>query len=374
MNSSAIRATEDDVSCRLVRFGGRGFVLKWPPRRRTFSPPVALTAITSVAALLLVSLSLVLIGCGSSPAGETTTSTAGVTTPAAADTTTTVATDTTTTVATFPVTVVDDNKANVTIKVEPTRIVSTAPSNTELLFALGLGDRVVGVTSLDDYPPEAAKIAKVGDFQINTEAVMALSPDLVIGYAGAEEALKPVQAKGTPVIILNPATVEGIYANIATVGMATGATAKAAELVDSIKAQIKQISDAAAATGQSPKVFYAVDNTLWTCGPGSFVDDLLQLAHATNVAAMRGADSAGVQAYYQFAPEQLVASDPDIILVPNTAYKSADEFTGDARFKSLRAVKEGHVYLINDVVVTRPGPRIGDGLKTLVDIIHPGAL
>jgi iron complex transport system substrate-binding protein len=270
--------------------------------------------------------------------------------------------------------VVDDDKVSVTIKAQPKRIVSTAPSNTEILFALGLGDRIVGVTSLDDYPPEAASVAKVGDFQINTEAVMALSPDLVVGYAGAEEALKPVQNAGAPVIILNPTTIDGIYSNILLVGQATGATAQAAELVDSLKTQIDTVSKAAAATGESPKVFYAVDNTLWTCGPGSFVDNLLTLAHATNVAAQPGADSAAVQAYYQFAPEQLIAADPDIILVPNTAYKSADEFTSDARFASLRAVKEGHVYLINDIVVTRPGPRIGDGLKTLVDLIHPGAL
>jgi iron complex transport system substrate-binding protein len=323
-----------------------------------------------VAALLLVAGMAVLVGgCGSSAADETTTT-------AAAATTTSVAAETTTTVGapaegTFPVTVVDDNKSSITISAKPVRIVSTAPSNTEILFALGLADRIVGVSSLDDYPAEAAAVAKVGDFQINTEAVVALSPDLVVGYAGAEEALAPVATAGTPVIMLNPTTLDGIYANIALVGQATGATGPAAELVESLKAQIAQISEAAAASGESPKVFYAVDNTLWTCGPGSFVDNMLTLAHATNVAALPGADSAAVQAYYQFAPEQLVAADPDIILIPNTAYKSVDEFTSDARFTSLRAVKEGHVYLINDVVVTRPGPRIGDGLKTLVDLIHP---
>lgn len=345
-------------------------------RRRSRSPMTFTVVIALLAIAIMVALVLPLTACGSGPGSQTST-TAVATTEAAAPTTTLAAETTSTAAAvegTFPVTVVDDDKASVTIKVQPKRIVSTAPSNTEILFALGLGDRIVGVTSLDDYPPEAANVAKVGDFQINTEAVMALSPDLVVGYAGAEEALKPVQNAGAPVIILNPTTIDGIYNNILLVGQATGATAKAAELVASLKAQIDTISKAAAATGQSPKVFYAVDNTLWTCGPGSFVDNLLTLAHATNVAAQPGSSSTAVQAYYQFAPEQLIAADPDIILVPNTAYKSADEFTSDARFASLRAVKEGHVYLINDIVVTRPGPRIGDGLKTLVDLIHPGAL
>lgn len=348
----------------------------WPKppcaKRRTLFHSPSLLAVVLAAVLLLAGASMLLAGCGSSAPDETTATTLAVTTTAAA-----VAPTTTTAAApaegTFPVTIVDDDKVSVTIKAKPMRIVSTAPSSTEILFALGLDDRIVGVTSLDDYPPQAANVAKVGDFQVNTEAVMALSPDLVVGYAGAEDALKPVQAGGASVIMLNPATVDGIFSNITTLGAATGATGKAAELLDAIKAQIKQVSDAAAATGESPKVFYAVDNTLWTCGPGSFVDDMMTLAHVTNVASS-GPDSAAVQAYYQFAPEQLVAADPDIILIPNTAYKSVDEFTGDARFASLRAVKDGHVYLVDDVVVTRPGPRIGEGLKTLVDLVHPGAL
>jgi iron complex transport system substrate-binding protein len=98
---------------------------------------------------------------------------------------------------------------------------------------------------------------------------------------------------------------------------------------------------------------------------------MLTLAHATNVASLPTFSKTATSAYYQFSPEQLIAADPDIILLPNTAYKSIKEFTGDARFAGLRAVKEGHVYMINDVVVTRPGPRIVEGLQTLVDIIHP---
>ena len=132
------------------------------------------------------------------------------------------------------------------------------------------------------------------------------------------------------------------------------------------------MTDKTATTGTKPKVFYAVDNTLWTCGPGSFVDELLTLVNATNVGSLPGKDAPGVQAYYQFSPEQLVAADPDVILLPNTAYTSADEFTADARFGSLRAVKEGHVYLVNDVLITRPGARIGEGLKTLAEAVHPG--
>ena len=348
-----------------------------PSRQRRV--PFASLAVL-VALVLLVSAGLLVAGCGSA----TTTSTAPATTTAstaAPETTTTAApAGTTTSLAsqpagevTYPLTVTDDNGNSVTIKAKPARIVSTAPASTEILFALGVGDRVVGVTSLDDYPPEAAAIAKVGDFQPNAEAIMALSPDLVIGYSGNEEALAPIQAAGAPVLILNPATFDQIYANIDLLGQVTGATQKAVEVADSIKTQVKAVTDAAAQFKFSPKVFYAVDNTLWTAGPGSFVDAMLKLVGATNIGSMPGADSAAAQAYYQLAPEQLIAADPDVILLPNTAYKSVDEFTNDPRFSQLTAVKEGKVYLVNDVIITRPGPRIGEGLKALLDAIQPTA-
>lgn len=338
----------------------------------TYAKRIPFSRSLSSAALLLLVLvlagSLLLAGCGSEATESTDTTVEVTTTAASAEETTTAAAT-----ADFPVTVTDDFDNTVTIEAAPQRIVSTSPSVTEILFALELGDRIVGVSSLDDYPPEAADKEKVGDFQINTEAVIALSPDLVVGYTGAQEALKPVQDGGTPVIITNPTTLDGIYANILSIGAATGTNDEAVALIDSIQTKIEEVSAAAEATGQSPKVFYAVDNTLWTVGPGSFVDNLLTLTHATNVAATSG-DGAAVDPYYQFAPEQLIAADPDLIMVPNTAYKSVDEFTGDARFASLRAVKEGRVYLVDDVVITRPGPRIADGLETLVKLIHPDAL
>jgi iron complex transport system substrate-binding protein len=361
-------------------------------QRRTALLPVALVLVLA----LVLGAGLLVAGCGGTEA-TTTTAASPATTAASTATTTGAATtgstgattggsattaapaQTTTSAAaqtsagTFPVTVTDDDGTKVAIKSKPARIVSTKPASTEILFAIGAGDRVVGVSSLDDYPPEAANIAKVGDFEPNTEAVMGLSPDLVISYSGYEEKLDPVAAEGAAVVTLNPASVDGIYADITMLGAATGNTEQAAALVDSIKTQIKKLSDAATATGSAPKVFYAVDNTLWTVGPGTFVDDLLKLANAVNIGSMPGSDGAGVQQYYQFAPEQLIAADPDVILLPNTAYKTVDEFTSDPRFAQLSAVKDKQVFLIDDVIVTRPGPRISTGLEDLVRAIHPDA-
>ena len=320
---------------------------------------VLVTSALLVAAVAVVVLAALLVaGCGS----EATTTTSAPTTTVAP--VTTLAPTTTTAVAAFPVTVTDDNGDTATVEAEPKRIVSTAPASTETLFALGVGDRIVGVTSLDDYPPEVEDIAKIGDFTANTEAVMALSPDLVVGYSGNEEALTPVKQAGAPVIIFNPASLDGIYANITALGAVTGTADKAAELIASIQAEVKAVTGKTAATGARPKVFYAVDNTLWTCGPGSFVDELLTLVNVTNVGSMQP-EGAGVQAYYQFSPEQLIAADPDVILLPNTAYTSTDEFTADARFGSLRAVKEGKVYLVDDVLITRPGRPHRTGTEVL---------
>ena len=164
-----------------------------PCRRQVWqrSLPLILIALLAIAFLTVALLSAVaLSGCGS---GGTASTRAWVT-------------------------VTDDDHNVVNIPKKPVRIVSTAPANTETLFALGVGNRVVGVTSLDDYPPEAAKIAKVGDFKLNTEAVVALNPDLIVGYSGNEEALAPLQKNNVPVIIFNPTNLDGIYANITTVG------------------------------------------------------------------------------------------------------------------------------------------------------------
>lgn len=337
-----------------------------PPsrRRRTLliAPILALSLVLAVA--------LLTAGCGSDPVETSTTASAPATTAATAPSTT-ASTVAEPAPSAFPVTVTDDNGSSVTIPAEPVRIVSTAPANTETLFAIGVGERVVGVTSLCDYPPEAAAVAKIGDYQANTEAIMALSPDLVVGYSGNEEALAPVQAAGSAVLIMNPMDLEQIFANIATIGSATGATAEAAEVVDSIKAQIAAVTDMTATLSYAPKVFYALDNTLWTAGPGSFVDQLLMLVGAINIGAMDESGGGG-QPYFQLTPEQLVAVDPDVVLLPGSVYSSADEFTGDSRFAGLTAVKEGRVFVIDDVVVTRPGPRIGEGVKILAEAVHPG--
>ncbi|MFH0914999.1 MAG: ABC transporter substrate-binding protein, partial [bacterium] len=198
--------------CRTSAWLHRLLFRQHPLRRIPFFPALAIVAVA-----VLVVGSLFAAGCGSAASDQTTTT-------AATSVSTTASTVAEPAEGTFPVTVTDDNKVSVTIDAKPMRIVSTAPANTEVVFALGVGDRLVGVTSLDDYPPEVAGIAKIGDFQPNAEAIIGLDPDLVLGYSGNEEALAPIKTNGVPVLIFNPSTLEQIYANITTIGAVTGAT------------------------------------------------------------------------------------------------------------------------------------------------------
>ena len=271
-------------------------------------------------------------------------------------------------------TVTDDNGNTVTIAAKPLRIVSASPAATQILFALGAGDRVVGVNKWDEYPAEVLDLPKVADMQVNTEAVMALDPDLVLGAAGQEEPLATLQAAGTPVLFLNPTTVEGIYDDITSVGKAVGADDKATEVIESMRATIVELSEAADATGATPTVFYAVDDTLFTCGPGSFVDELLTLASATNVASLPEAGGDAAQGYFQFAPEQLVAADPQIVLLSGLRVhqrrqvhhrpplRRAHRRERGPRVRSRRPVRQAaHL----------AAPRIVEGFGALVRAIHP---
>ncbi len=266
--------------------------------------------------------------------------------------------------AQWPLIVRDMAGRDVTISAEPKRIVSLAPSNTEIVFALGLGEKLVGVTALCNWPEEAADKPKVGDFRINREAVVALDPDLVLGISGHEELAEDLGQAGIPVLILAPTNLEEIYDSIILVGQATGAETEAQRLVDDMRAQVKEIRQTVADKAtQRPKVFILLDiEGLWTAGPGTFLDELVRLAGGENVAAK------GDQPYMQYSAEQLLLDDPDVILV---TFAGADEFRQDSRWQSLKAVRAGRVIEVNADLVSRPGPRIVEGLREVAKALHP---
>lgn len=270
-----------------------------------------------------------------------------------------------------PRTVVDSVGREVTLERSPKRIVSMAPSNTEILFALGLGDRVVGVTNFCNYPPEAADIEKVGDhWAPDYEKIVALEPDLVLAVGTAEsQIVKDLESYGLKVFVVEAETVDEVADNVELVGRITGAVKEAEALAGDIRSRIDAVRQRVAETavGERPSVFWVLDSMLWTVGPGSFVHDLITVAGGENVAASSG------QAYCQFSMESLLAADPDVIIMPIIDPAAADALAANEGWESLTAVKEGRVHMIDPDIVSRPGPRIAEAIERVAAILYPEA-
>lgn len=270
------------------------------------------------------------------------------------------------------VTVVDDAQRTVEIAGVPERIISLAPSNTEIVFALGLGDKVVGVSDFCDYPEEAKGIEKVGFVEPNLEKIVELEPDLVLYIGGAAqlEKTQTMEDLGLTVLVLAPSDIEAIFADIELVGKATGAEDEAEELVAQLRRRMEEVTTKVAISSYRPLVFYELDATdparPWTAGPGSFIDVLIDMAGGFNLGA-----SAEME-WAQFSTEEIIAQDPKIIILGDANYgvtvESVEERPG---WEVITAVKEGAIYPIDDNLVSRPGPRIVDGLEALARIIHP---
>jgi len=331
------------------------------------------------AVLLVLALTLsVVAGCGTAaptpPTPEKGTPVATATAPA--PTATVAVAPTATPVpqkAAFPVTITDDVGRTVTVEKTPTKIVSLAPSNTEILFALGLGPNVVGVTDFCDYPSEAKQKPKMGGIKASVEKIVAAGPDLVLAIAetqGAPEVALKLQELNVKVVVLGPKDIGGILASIQLVGKATGKVDEANKLVAEIKAKIDGVVGKVKGAATKPRVMYELDATdpakPYVPGPGSFIDALISMAGGSNIAA-----DAKLQ-WAQLSLEEVVKKDPEIIILGDANYGTTPEQVKQRPgWSNLTAVKKGAVKPIDDNLISRPGPRIGDGLEALAKIIHP---
>ena len=311
-----------------------------------------LTARRAAAALTLLALgtllALTLAGCGST-AAERPAGTAG------------------SSAAAFPVTITDDASRTVTVKAEPERIVSLAPANTEIAFALGLGDKVVGVTTYDDYPAEVTSIAKIGDFASpNLESIAAAKPDLVLATSGVQaEMVTKLEDLGATVVVIDPQNIAGVYADIERVGKITGASAQAGELATAIKADVEAVRKAVAGAAPVTAFVEIGQNPLFTVGTGTLIDELVALAGGTNVVTQPG--------YVGYSAEQLIAADPQVYLATKGSMSDPSALKSRAGFGKLAAVKNGRVVILDDNLVSRPGPRFVEGLKQIAQGLHPDA-
>ena len=270
----------------------------------------------------------------------------------------------------FPVTLTDDEGTAVTIAAEPQRIVSLTPATTEILFTIGAGDRIVGkVEDVADFPPEAAAIPIVARFDgVDIEQVVVLEPDLVIS-AGVGltqgDAVEQLRRADVPVLVVYPTTIDGGLAGIRLIGRATGFVDAADSLAIAMEQRIDELERLAATATERPRVFYEIDVTggIFTPPVDSIYGEMFLLA---------GAEPISGDASYSISLEKLVAADPEVILLGDAAYGVTAEAVADRPgWKGMTAVKDGRIYPIDDILVTRPGPRLVEGLEALIRAIHP---
>ncbi|HJQ26770.1 MAG TPA: cobalamin-binding protein [Blastocatellia bacterium] len=258
--------------------------------------------------------------------------------------------------------VTDELDRTVKVAAEPQRIVSLAPSITETLFALGLGDRVVGVTSYCDYPPEATAKEKVGDtLRPSVEKIVALRPDLVVVSTSSqlEQFIRQFDDLGIPVYVSNPRNVAGVIETIERIGTLTGATGRARELSDRLQKRLASL-DARLQGAARPRVLVILSTEpLITAGGSTFINDLIERAGGQSIAARETAE------YPQYSLETAVAARPEVIFL------QAQEARLPERLRVTPAAQAGRVYHIDDNLMLRPGPRIIDGLEQMAAEIHP---
>jgi iron complex transport system substrate-binding protein len=321
------------------------------------------------AVLSIVAVAAALSGCGGfTPQGS---STSPATSPPSASAAT--APTPTTTAPAFPLTLTDDDGVKVTMSKAPERIVTFAPANTEILFALGIGDRVVGVSgSYDDYPPQAKSLPQVGgagDFGVdpNIEKVVALHPDLMLTTSGGEQWKARLKQVGVMVFAIDATDFDDLLHDIDTVGTLTGTAAAAAQVTDGMRASAEGIQSKVAADPAVSCFYEVYYPPLTTVGPHTFVFDLLKRAGCDPVTASAHAP------YPTWSVERLVAESPQVYLLDSLSGATPQAVEKRHGFDAVAAVHDGHVVVIDSNLVTRPGPRIVQGLDALAHALHPDA-
>lgn len=315
--------------------------------------------------LFLVMLSALLAGCAAPT--EAALPPTGVPAP-------TVALPTDVPPTSAALTVTDDLGRELTLTSTPQRIVSLAPSNTEILFAVGAGGAVVGVTQYCDYPVEAQSITQIGGFSaktISVETIVSLKPDLVLAYSASHGAVvEALEKTNIPVYVSYPESFEDLYANIQKIGALTGHQQQAVDLVSQMKTRTAAVMEKVSGVEDAarPTVFWEVfDEPLMTAGVNTFTAQMIAMAGGKNVFTDLTED------YPQINAEEVIKRNPQVILGPDT---HADKLTPDVLatrpgWGEIAAVKSGRIYLIDGNIASRSGPRLVDALELIAAALYP---
>jgi len=270
----------------------------------------------------------------------------------------------------YPVIVIDDIETEVTLTEEPDKIISLAPGNTEILFAIDLGERVVGVDNFSNYPEEVEFVEKIGDaININMEKIIELEPDLILTLKGNEEAVNEFESLGIAVYTLDADTIENVLEDIIEIGQLTNRFEEAEELTSEMQEKIDEIKELVADVSDEdkPKVFYMVWNEpIMSTGKGTFINDLIEQANGINIVA-----SDGLKGWLEYSLEKLIENNPDVIIAPKSLAQTPEIIINDQRLSSIKAVLENRVYVVDDDPVSRIGPRIIGGFLQIVKALYP---
>jgi iron complex transport system substrate-binding protein len=267
----------------------------------------------------------------------------------------------------YPRTVTDARGKQLTLAAPPKRIVSLAPSNTEIVYALGDGDRMVGDTTACDYPPAAKSVQHIGGFQTDIEAVEVLNPDLVIALKAVNgKAIESLESAHVPVLVVDATTIDTTYATIDMIGQATGKNKEASKLIASMRSDLDRIGKAAAALPGRPAVLIAYGaGPIYTTGPGSYIDEVIKIAGGRNIVAKEGQSTISAEEVIQDRPDVIICDpmiEPDLRRIPG--WSSAVPAIRNNRFFHTAA----------DTTLVRPGPRLPRAVEELTRYLHPNAL
>jgi iron complex transport system substrate-binding protein len=272
----------------------------------------------------------------------------------------------------FPLTLTDDEGTSVAIPAEPQRLVSLTPGTTEILFALGIGERVLATDSASDYPAAAVQLADVAAFgSVDVEQIVGLEADLVIaggnGYT-PPDAVTKLRSLGIPVLVVYAATVAGVSDDVELVATAAGRAAEGTELAAEMRADVAALA-AAAGSLPKPRTFYEVDatNQIYSPADDSFLAEMVELAGGSPV-------TSGSADTFEIPLERLIAADPEVIILGDAAFGTTAEAVAERPgWGVMTAVRTGAVRVADDKLITRPGPRLAQGLRSLILAIHPGS-
>ena len=268
----------------------------------------------------------------------------------------------------------DDLGRTIQLEEPPGAIVTLGASLLESLFAIGAGGRIVGRDDTSTFPEEALEITDIGSLfgELPTEAIVALEPDLILApEVISTEQVTALEELGLKVYYqANPADFEGLYDNLTVLGEITGHGEEAEELIAGLEERVEEVVARLEAAEDQPRVFYELDATdpqsPWTAGPGTFIDMVISMAKGINVGSALGED------YAQISSEELLAQDPQVILLSDAIYGVTPEsVAARSGWESISAVEAGRIYPIDPFLLSVPGPRLVDGLEEVARLLHP---